>query len=59
LNAFDLDNPLRVDDCEACGAISWRDCTCVPGARRAPTEAEIEAAREERLSRLERSRGSA
>lgn len=59
MNVFDLYNPLRVDHCEVCGAVHWRDCVCVPGARREPTAEELEAAREERLSRLERSRGAA
>ena len=58
MNAYDLVNPLRVDNCEQCGAIHWADCTCVPGAtRREPTAAELEAGREERLSRLERQTG--
>lgn len=57
MNAFDLDHPLRVDDCEVCGAVHWRDCTCTPGVRREPTAEEVEFAREERLSRLEREAG--
>ena len=60
MNAIDLNNPLRVDDCDVCGAIHWRDCVCDPTRPfRQPTEAEIEAGREERLSRLERQTGGA
>jgi hypothetical protein len=58
MNALDFDNPLRVDDCDVCGAVHWRDCVCVPGARREPTAEELEFAREERLSRLERQTGA-
>jgi hypothetical protein len=59
VNGFDLDNPLRVDDCEVCGAIHWRDCVCSPGsARREPTDLEIELARDGRLSRPEREAGA-
>lgn len=58
--AEDLDSPLRVDDCERCGAIHWRDCVCTPARTRpAPSAAELELAREERLSRHERLRGAA
>ena len=51
----DLDHPLPLDGCERCGAIDWVDCIC-SAARpfRQPTSAEIEAAREARLTRAER-----
>jgi hypothetical protein len=59
MNGFDLENPLRVDNCEQCGAIHWRDCVCDPTRPlRQPTEAELEVGREERLSRLERAQGA-
>ncbi|MEO8905515.1 MAG: hypothetical protein ABI488_23610 [Polyangiaceae bacterium] len=52
---FDLDNPLRVDDCERCGSVHWRDCICDPSLQRGtPTDAEIEKGRAERLTRAER-----
>ena len=52
--AFDLENPLRVDNCEVCGAIHWRDCCCDPCAQRAaPTPAAIERSRALRLVRVE------
>jgi len=54
VNAFDLDNPLRLDDCPQCGAVHWRDCVCVPAVREVPNESEIEAARDSRLSCAER-----
>ena len=50
----DLDHRLRVDDCEQCGAIHWRDCVCDPSApRRAPTPDQVEQARVLRLMRTE------
>jgi hypothetical protein len=57
LSGEDLDNPLRVDDCEECGAVHWRDCVCDPSRpRRRPSLAELDAARRERLTRSERGR---
>jgi hypothetical protein len=54
MDAFDLDNPLRFDDCERCGAIDWRDCICDPRRpNRQPTPAEIERKRQSRLARAE------
>jgi hypothetical protein len=54
VNGFDLDNPLRVDDCERCGAVHWRDCVCDPDqVHRQPTHAEIERARASLLTRAE------
>jgi hypothetical protein len=54
----DLDSPLRVDDCERCGAVDWRDCVCdASRPHRQPTPDELELAREERLSLAERGRG--
>ena len=52
----DLDHSLRLDNCEACGAIDWKDCVCSPDARahRTPTAAELERSRAERLSQAER-----
>jgi len=29
--AYDLDNPLPVDDCERCGAEHWSKCRCDAG----------------------------
>jgi hypothetical protein len=50
----DLDNPLRVDNCEMCGAVHWADCVCSPESpHRVPTDQEIEAARKARLVRAE------
>ena len=58
MNGYDFDNPLRVDDCERCGAIDWRDCICDPSRpNRQPTAAEIEAARARRLTRAEAKNG--
>jgi hypothetical protein len=58
MNGFDLENPLRVDNCEQCGAVHWRDCICSPDRPfRQPTQAELEAGREERLARPERAQG--
>lgn len=55
---YELDNPLRVDDCEICGAIHWRDCVCQPGAPVAdPPLDRLERARDERLTRAERAAG--
>ncbi|MGC4088409.1 MAG: hypothetical protein QM756_11035 [Polyangiaceae bacterium] len=34
MNVFDLENPLRVDNCELCGAVHWRDCVCDPNQSR-------------------------
>jgi len=52
--AFDLENPLRLDDCEVCGAVHWRDCTCDPTAQRAsPTPAAVERSRASRLVQAE------
>ena len=59
MNAFDLDHPLRVDNCDGCGAIHWRDCVCSPTEERAlpsPTPAAVEAARDARATRAERDR---
>lgn len=59
MTAYDLDNPLRVDNCDGCGAIHWRDCVCSPTEERAvpsPTPAAVEASRRERLTRAERGR---
>lgn len=28
MKAFDLDNPLPVDDCEICRAAHWSRCSC-------------------------------
>jgi hypothetical protein len=51
----DLDEPLRFDDCQACGAIDWADCICSPDRPfRQPTQAELERARQERLVAAER-----
>jgi hypothetical protein len=59
VNGYDLDNPLRVDNCDRCGAIHWRDCRCDPThPRTPPTPEQIEAARRERLARAERARGA-
>ncbi len=56
--AYDLDNPLKVDDCERCGAIDWRACICDSSRpNRQPTAAEIERARTERLTRAEQAAG--
>lgn len=27
---YDLDHPLRIDDCKACG-FGWESCVCTPG----------------------------
>ena len=55
MTGYDLDTPLRVDDCPRCLAVHWRDCICDPdNPRRVPTDAEVEAAREQRLTRAER-----
>lgn len=55
--ACGFESPLRTDDCERCGAIDWRDCVCDPARPyRTPTPAEIERAREARLTRAERQR---
>jgi len=52
--AFDLDNPLRLDDCEVCGAVDWRDCACDPTTPRAsPTPAAVERSRASRLVQAE------
>lgn len=52
--AFDLDNPLRLDNCEVCGAIHWRDCVCdLSAPRSAPTPRAVERARSLRLVRAE------
>jgi hypothetical protein len=52
--AYDLDHRLRVDNCEVCGAIHWRDCVCDPSApRAAPTPAQIDRSRALRLVRAE------
>jgi hypothetical protein len=59
LSSYDLDQPLRVDDCVRCGAIDWRDCSCDPSRpNRQPTPAELEAARQARLTRTEREKGA-
>jgi hypothetical protein len=59
MDAFDLDNPLRVDDCQRCGATHWRDCICDSRyPNRQPTAAEIETARQARLTRAERATGA-
>lgn len=51
---FDLDHPLRVDNCEVCGAIDWRDCCCDPCApRSAPTPQAVNQSRALRLLRAE------
>lgn len=51
----DLDHRLRIDDCDHCGAIHWRDCVCDPRRpRHVPTADEIERARRARLTRAER-----
>jgi hypothetical protein len=51
---FDLENPLRVDNCEICGAVCWRDCVCNPNTpRSAPTPEAVERARALRLMRAE------
>lgn len=56
----DLDTPLRVDDCERCGAIHWRDCVCDPSRPRfVPTPKQVEESRDERLTKAERERGAA
>ena len=50
---------LFVDGCARCGE-EWWACICDPSRpRRTPPEAELELAREERLSRQERLRGAA
>jgi len=50
----DLDHPLRLDDCERCGAVDWRDCVCDPCApRTAPTPTAIQRSRALRLVRAE------
>ena len=52
---YDLDNPLRIDNCETCGALNWRECVCDPSAPRPkPTLEQIERSRDARLSRAER-----
>jgi formylglycine-generating enzyme required for sulfatase activity len=54
VNGYDLDNPLRVDCCDVCDAVNWRECICDPTRpRRKPTEAELERARRARLTRSE------
>jgi hypothetical protein len=54
--AFDLENPLRLDNCDARGAIHWRDYCCDPSAQRAtPSPAAVERSRTLRLVRAERS----
>lgn len=54
MNAYDLDHPLRVDCCDVCGAADWRSCVCLASLpRRQPTPAELERAREARLTRAE------
>ncbi|MEI9951636.1 MAG: hypothetical protein WDO74_22315 [Pseudomonadota bacterium] len=55
--AYDLDHPLRLDNCERCGAIDWRDCCCDPCApRTAPTPQAVNQSRALRLLRAEVSR---
>lgn len=52
---YDLDHPLHVDGCDRCAAPHWSQCICDPGRpNRQPTAAEIEAARQRRLTRAER-----
>lgn len=52
--AYDLDNPLHLDNCERCEAVHWRDCICDSSRPfRQPTPAEIERARTARLTRAE------
>ncbi|MEO7033100.1 MAG: hypothetical protein ABI548_04615 [Polyangiaceae bacterium] len=54
MNAYDLDNPLRVDNCDRCGALNWRECICDSSRPfRQPTQIEIERARDERLTLAE------
>jgi hypothetical protein len=46
--AFDLDNPLPVDDCMRC-SLEWWKCICdTRRPNRQPTAPEIEAARKAR-----------
>jgi hypothetical protein len=59
MTGHDLDHPLRLDNCQKCGVVHWRDCVCTPGVRREPTAEEIETGREERLSLAERGRAGA
>lgn len=59
MSGFDLDNPLAVDDCLRCGFVGF-DCICAsrrPGWQ--PTGAEIERARQQRLTRAEHGKGIA
>ena len=50
---FDLENPLRVDNCEQCGAIHWRDCCCDPSSQSEPSSTKAHEARRARLMRHE------
>jgi hypothetical protein len=57
VNAYDIDHPLPLDVCDRC-SFDWAACICDPARPyRQPTPEEIETAREERLSRLERQTG--
>lgn len=54
MTGYDLDNPLRLDSCDRCGATNWRECICdCNRPYRQPTAAELEAARRTRLTRAE------
>ncbi len=54
MNEYDLENPLRVDCCDVCDAVNWRECVCDPSRpRHKPTDAELERSRRARLTRAE------
>jgi hypothetical protein len=55
MDGYDLDNPLRLDNCDRCDAVYWRDCICDSSRpNHQPTAAEIERSRQQRLTRAER-----
>lgn len=57
MNAGDFGPVAGANDCDRCGLEIW-GCVCDPARPyRQPTPEEIELAREERLSRLERTNG--
>lgn len=56
--SYDLDNPLALDFCDLCG-LSW-PCLCdASRPNRRPTVAELERARQARLTRAELENGAA
>lgn len=53
---YDLDHPLPLAECDLCG-LSW-PCLCDPSRpNRRPTEAELDRARQTRLTRSEIEKG--